>query len=240
MSDDELEGTTVSELGDGRLTYDCGEWAGETRQLLAGMIDNAGIAQAWQGPTLTIREEDEESVDRLIDEVLGTAKVALPPEGERVTFDTAEWSVAMQTSVATALAEDDLAYEWDEQGNLAVLATDEEAVSLVLGEITETDDDTISSDDGVALQELLGDVFTSSSKLVKKPRDAAALVTMAGSAELLEHLALPFGFEPHQWKVVVGAVTDLHTVIDVDADSIIDDQVRQAATLVRDTVRAYV
>lgn len=227
MSDDSAE-----------LSYDCGEWAGETRRLFAGMLDSAGIAQAWQGPTLTIREADESKVDALIEEVLATASRALPPDSDKVVFDTTEWSVALQTDVATALAEDDLAYEWDEQGNLTVLAADEEAVSLVLDEVVADDDDLISSDDGVALHDLLGIVFTTSSKLVKRPRDAASIVSVVESAELLERLAVPFGFDAHQWKVLVESVTDLVTVIDVD--KVPDEEISQAATLTRDTVRTYV
>lgn len=222
----------------GEVVYDCSAWAGETRRLLAGMLDNAQIDQAWQGASLTVRVADEERVDEIIDELLETTtQVALPDDAETVVFATAGWSVAMQTALVTALAEDDIAYEWDEQGDLRVLAQDDEAVALLLDEIAEEDHDLVSSDDGVALQSLLGEVFGSASKLVKRPRDAASLVRIAEAAELMGSLAIPFGFERAQWAALVQTVGQLAEVIDSDAP---DDAVSQSALATRNAVRPFV
>ena len=71
--------TVETELADGQLAYDCAAWAGESRGLLTSLLTTAGIAHAWQGTMLTVREEDEEAVDELIDDVLARRTTGAGP-----------------------------------------------------------------------------------------------------------------------------------------------------------------
>ncbi len=259
LEDDDVDvdvvGGTDVEIEDGQLAYECNAWAAESRDLLDSLLTTKGIAHVWQGTTVTVREEDEAAVDDLIDEVLASAGPSLDPAAPKAVYAVGAWPVALQTQLVDALAVDDIAYEWDEQGDLVVLESDEDAVSAVIDELPELDDEGVSSDDGVALHELFDSVFMAAGRLAKRPSDAAATVDVVEGADLLAQVALPFGFEPAQWRTLVGAVTALREAIsptgardDGDADSdpapaagpAGDDEIAELAATARDTVRQYI
>ena len=259
LDDDDIDvdvvGDTDVEIDDGQLAYECNAWAAESRDLLDSLLTTKGIAHVWQGTTVTVREEDEDAVDDLIDEVLASARPSLDPAAPKAVYAVGAWPVALQTQLIDALAVDDIAYEWDEQGDLVVLESDEDAVSAVIDELPELDDEGVSSDDGVALHELFDSVFLAAGRLAKRPSDAAATVDVVDAADLLAQVALPFGFEPAQWRTLVGAVTALREAISPtgagggDADDgepapaaapAGDDEIAELAATARDTVRQYI
>ncbi len=248
---DEVPETIETDLGEGQLAYDCTAWAGETRAMLTSLLAAAEVAHAWQGTTLTVHEADEVAVDDLIDEVLAAATPALDPDSPKVVYEVGQWPVALQTELAEGLTASDVPYERDERGDLVVRAEDEETVAAVLDDLPEPDEAEVSADDGVALHELFDSVFMATSRLVKHPNDPAATVTLVDTADLLAQVALPFGFEPAQWRRLVGAVSDLAQVIDPQsADDDADDEdmapdtedaeISQQALIVRDQIRQYI
>ncbi len=211
--------TIETELEQGQLAYDCAAWAGESRGLLASLLTTAGIAHAWQGTTLTVRDEDEEAVDGLIDEVLAAARPALDPDAPKLVYEVGEWPVSLQTELADALTAADVPYEWDERGDLVVREQDEDAVAAVLDELPEPDDDEISADDGVAVHELFDSLFMASDRLARHPADPAATVSVVDDAEVISRVALPFGFESAQWRRLVAEVAALRAAVSGEAVS---------------------
>ncbi len=247
--------TIETELEQGQLAYDCAAWAGESRGLLASLLNTAGIAHAWQGTTLTVRDEDEEAVDGLIDEVLAAARPALDPDAPKLVYEVGEWPVSLQTELADALTAADVPYEWDERGDLVVREADEDAVAAVLDELPEPDDDEISADDGVAVHELFDSLFMAADRLARHPADASATVSVVDDAEVISRVALPFGFESAQWRRLVAEVAALRaavsgepvpsldddTEIDRDEGAEADDEtIRSLAVGLRDHLRQYV
>lgn len=248
---------------DGQLAYDCAGWAGETRGLLKSLLVTNEIPHVWQGTTLTVRESDEARVDELIDEVSGTARPALDPSEPKVVYEVGAWPASLQSLLAESLTHADLPYEWDEHGDLVVLEADEEAVSLVMEDLPDPDESTIASDDGVAVHELLDAVFMSTDRLARNGADAAGTVALADAAEVIERLALPFGFEPGEWRAFVARVTELRDALtggpmiggavaddDVasagdggdgaEAERLDDDQIAELARSIHRQVRQYV
>jgi hypothetical protein len=229
---------------DGHLAYDCAAWAGETRSLLKSLLVSNDVPHVWQGTTVTVRDEDEEVVDRLIDDVAGSARAALDPDEPKVVYEVADWPAGLQTQLAEALTLSDIAYEWDERGDLVVLEADEEQVGLVFAELPDPEESVISSDDGVAVHELLDSVFLSADRLARKGDDAAGTVGLVDAAEVVEQLALPFGFEPAQWRTFVTLVQQLRDAISGEAAGDegppSDEDISTIARSLRDLVRQYV
>ena len=64
------------------------------------------------------------------------------------------------------------------------------------------------------MHELLDSVFMAASRLVKHPADPAATVSMVDDAELIARVALPFGFEPEQWRGLVAEVDALRAALE--------------------------
>lgn len=246
--DVDVVGDTDIEIEDGQLAYECNAWSAESRELLASLLTTKSIRHAWQGTTVTVRDEDEDAVDELIDEVLASATPSLDPNEPKAVYSVGAWPVALQTQLVDALAVDDIAYEWDENGDLVVLESDEDAVSAVIDELPDIDEEGVSSDDGIALHELFDSVFMAAGKLAKHPTDANATVNVVDAADLLAQVALPFGFEPAQWRSLVASVAALrqaiaptHTDSDTADDAPVgDDAIAELAATARDTVRQYI
>ncbi len=239
------------EVEAGQLAYDCAAWAGESRRMLSALMDSGAIPHAWQGTTLTIHEEDEERVDDLVDEVLAAARPALDPDAPRIVYEVGEWPVALQTQLGDGLTAADIVYEWDHNGDLVVLEADEEQVAVVLDELPDPDESQVSSDDGVAVHELFDRVFMAADRLVRNGADASGTVGVADTAAVLEQLALPFGFEPADWRRLVGEVQRLRSMLDPesvgtlgeDDDSSIDAtdaEIAEQARRVRELLRHYI
>jgi len=245
---DERGGVDEVELGEGQLAYDCAAWATESRRMLASLLDSAALAHAWQGTTLTVHEADEDAVDALVDEVLAAAGPALDPAAPKVAYEVGAWPVGLQTELTDALTTADVAYEWDERGDLVVLEEDEEAVSLVMDELPDPEESGMGSDDGVAVHDLLDRVFMSSDRLVRNGGDAQGTVGLVESSDVLEQLSPPFGFETGEWRALVETVRGLRDLIAPPAGEdgpgggvqVSDDEIAEQARTVRELIRRYV
>jgi len=234
-------GTTIERTDDG-LTYDCTEWSGESRSLLDELLSSSGIRHAWQGTVLGVAPDDEARVDAIIEEVLASATAALDPARDKVVYEVGTWSAAMQSSLAESLTVADISYEWDEAGDLVVYADDEDEVEEIFDQLPDPEDPELSPDDGVIVQDLLSALFVAAGDLAKKPRDASAVVSAADVTDRLERLSLPFGFEPATWRNLVALATNLHdALVETDEEHRLDDdELREQARALRDTLRRYV
>jgi|GEM_PF-847467 len=247
------------QVEDGQVAYECSTWAGESRGLLGSLLVSAGIHHAWQGTTVTVHESDEESVDALIDDVLASARPALDPAAPKLVFEVASWPVALQTELVDQLTEAQIPYEWDMQGDLMVRESDEDEVEAVLELLPDPEEEAdlqsgeVSSDDGVAVHQLLDRLFMSASKLAKRPTDAVATVAIVQDTSLLQQLAVPFGFEPPQWQRLVAAAQGLSHALEPVTDPndsaadesaaeelVTDEQVAELAGVLTQQVRLYV
>jgi hypothetical protein len=206
-------GGSAEGVADGQLAYDCAAWAGESRGMLASLLNSAGITHVWQGTTVTVREDDEDAVDRLVDEVLASAGPALEPGTARLVYEVGDWPVSLLTELADALAVADVPYEWDEQGDLVVREDDEDVVAAIFDELPEPDEAGISADDGVAVHGLLDSLFLAAGRLAKHPADPSATVSLVDDAEVISQVAVPFGFDGPQWRRLVDGVEALRAAI---------------------------
>jgi hypothetical protein len=231
------------ELEDGQLAYECAAWAGESRGLLESLLNSRQIPHAWQGTTVTVREEDEDVVDDLIDDVLASARPALDPAAPKLVYEVGVWPVALQTELVDQLTAADVPYEWDEQGDLVVRESDEAEVEAVLELLPDPDAGGVSSDDGVAVHEVLDQLFMASDRLSRHATDASATVEVVEVVARLEQLALPFGFEPAQWRRLVETAQLVRDAIQPgadDAEPVSDAQISTRAGEARDMVRQYI
>lgn len=230
---------------DGQVAYDCAAWAGESRGLLTGLLSTHGVPHAWQGTTLNVREEDEAVVDGLIDDVMASARPALDPAEEKLVYEVGTWPASLQTALADGLTAGDLPYEWDERGDLVVYAADEEAVEAVLEELPDPEEveGAEDADDGIAFHEVLDRLFVAADRLSRRPTDAGAVVEVDEAVARLESMALPFGFEPAQWRSLVQLAARLRGALAAgsgDTEALGDDDLADLAGRVRDTVQRYV
>lgn len=228
-----------AESGDGRITYDATPWAAETRTMLTSLLEAEGVAHAWQGTEVTVHEDDEDVVDRIITEVLAAAAPALDPGAPKVVYEVSGWSAALQTELVDALTDASVPFEWNVDGDLVVHADDEERVEELLDALP--DDEEGGVDDGLMVHEVLDRLFVAADRLGRKPSDARATVDAVESAADLGRMALPFGFDAPAWERLVGQAAGLAAALDGGSGEPADDgAVAALAGALRALVAQYV
>lgn len=221
---------------DGHAVYDLSEWSSQSRRLLATLLGSTSVVHSWLGTVLEVPAAELERTEELIAEVRATEEVGLDPEAPKLVYEVGGWSPALQSMLADALGDADIAYEWDASGDLVVYEEDEAAVEAIFDGLPDDDE---SADDGIAAQDLLTALFVAVSDLARRPRDAGAVVGAAAATERLSGLGVPFGFDRRTWEALVGAAESLRSLLDSDR-SVSDDEVAEAAAALRDRVRQYV
>ncbi|MFM7064591.1 MAG: hypothetical protein ACKO04_14045 [Actinomycetes bacterium] len=206
---------TVSVAGtaDGRITYDATPWAAESRTMFTSLLEAEGVAHVWQGTEVTVHESDEDVVDRLVAEVLAAAAPALDPAAPKVVYGVAGWSAALQTELVDALTDASVPFEWNVEGDLVVLAADEEQVEALLDALPD-DEDGGGDDDGLLLHETLDRLFVAADRLARRPNDARATVEAVEGSAALSAMSIPFGFDAPAWERLVGQAAALASALD--------------------------
>jgi hypothetical protein len=242
VDDEELEaGEALVIEDDDHITYDVSEWAGASRTMLDALLVGDDIPHFWQGTELYVKNEYERRVDELIDEVLDSATPALEADRDKVVYEVASWSAALQSGLAESLGVADIAYEWSESGDLLVYAEDEERVDSILDSMPDPEDEELSDADGLAVQDVLSKLFLATGTLRRSPTDSDAVIDAVDAANRLEHLSVPFGFEPPVWRGIVDEALALRELLDGNGDSAVsDDAVKEKASDIRAQLRHYV
>ena len=251
---DAADGEDVGDPGDDQVTYEMGEWSAEARVMLEQLLAGASIARVWEGTDLVIRSVDEAAVDDLVEEVRSTDEPMLDPDAEKVVYEVNDWTTEQLVTLTDGLMERGIGYQFDVEGDLVVLATDEAGVEALLdviefGPAPEVDpdslddpdgalDDTDDPDDGLVTAEILSELFVACDKLQKNARDADAVLGVVATADKLAGRALPFGYEPPVWEGMVGAAAALRD--DLEGDEATDDDLEAKARALRDRLREYV
>jgi hypothetical protein len=230
------------ERSDDHLTYDCSDWAGESRALLDAMLSSADIRHTWLGTVLEVPIEEEDRVDAVIDEVMAAAVASLDAGRDKVVYEVATWSSALQQSLAQSLVVAEIAYEWDEHGDLVVYADDEERVEEIFDGLPDPDDPDLIGDDGIEVQDQLSRLFVAAGHLAKRPNDSDSVVAAADVADRIEQISVPFGFEPAVWRNLVTQAAELRdALVEEDPDAQLDDdELMEKASTLRTFLRQYV
>jgi hypothetical protein len=230
------------ERSEDHLTYDCSDWAGESRALLDAMLSSADIRHTWLGTVLEVPVEEEDAVDAVIDEVMAAAQAGLDPERDKVVYEVGTWSSALQQSLAESLSVAEIAYEWDERGDLVVYADDEERVEEIFDALPDPDDPDLVGDDGIEVQDQLSRLFVAAGHLAKRPTDADSVVAAAEVADRIEQISVPFGFEPAVWRNLVTQAVELRDALtETDPEAQLDDEeLMERSSTLRNFLRQYV
>lgn len=241
--DDDVEPVEVEATEfDDHVDYEIADWSGQSRALLDSMLGSEGIEHIWQGTTLSVRVEDESATDALIEIVTQTASQGLDADRARVVYEVGAWSAAMQTSLAEALGIAEVAFEWDENGDLVVYEDDEEQVEEILDAMPDPDDPDAVDADGVDVQDVLSKLWEATGTLAKRPTDSDAVLAAIDGADRIEHIALPFGFEAAVWRDIVGKTLALRAALDSENedDQLSDDDLQEGCAQLHRQLRTYV
>jgi hypothetical protein len=257
----------VDENKKGQTTYELHEWAVESRVMLESLLAGQSVPHAWEGTDLQVPAALEAKVDSLIDQVEITTEPNLDPDAPKVAYELADWDDEQQTELIQALNAKGIPYDFDIDGSLVVLESDDPVVEAVFDELTEDEDDDGAGDDGEAAaepaaaadtaegeddgdeadddggeeldaQSVMSDLFVAADRLRKKAADHQGVLGLVDRANDAERMRLPFGFNRHDWDQIVEQATSLRDVIEDDDSS--DDDIKARAQVLRGTLRSYV
>ncbi|MCB1002615.1 MAG: hypothetical protein KDB35_00355 [Acidimicrobiales bacterium] len=251
VSDDAVPDDAVPEDGapgddleaeDDEVEYELDDWPRESRLLLDGLLTNEGIAHVWEGGTLVVGAADEDTADEIIDGIEVVTAPALPADAEKVAYEVGDWTDEQRSALADRLGVAGIPYEWDDQGDVVVLEADEGRVDEVFDEL-DLDGDVLDASfaddaDGLAAQQVLGDLFVASDRLMHDARDSEGVLTFVDAAARAGALALPFGFERGVWDEIVARARALADDFENDVDD--DDLIVERAAGLRTLLRNYV
>lgn len=239
--------TTMDQLaqdGEDHLAYELHAWNGGARRAVELALHRERLLHAWHGPTLMVRESDEERVDELIDvideEMVTSMAGAATADGDRVGFDLGARSEALHTKVADRLAEDEIDFELMENGFLLVDGQHEEAVAALIEEMQAElrSAHTFGPGvEGVEAHVVVEAIFVAADVLRRNPRDIRQQRHLLDNGELAHQLALPFGYEAPMWQSVLDHLTSLAEGIEDDND---DDRIEADARALRNLLLQYV
>lgn len=236
--DDDPEGGEGA--AEGYVAYELNEWAREARVMLQQLLVSSELPHAWEGTDLVAPAVFESKVDALIEQVEAVSLPALDPDADKVLYELSDWSDHEFLQVADALTGAGIAYEFDAEGNLLVLADDEEAAEEVLDSIEFPD--ALAADAGPAgevdAQEVLTGLFIASDRLKRSARDHEGVLGLVAAAITIDTMVLPFGFEPRAWHVIGERSAALRAAIEGETAS--DEEIEEQAAELRDLLRELV
>ena len=125
----------------GQTTYELHEWAVESRVMLESLLTGQGLPHAWEGTDLQVPAALESKVDVLIEQVEVTTEPNLDPDAPKVAYELADWDDEQQTVLIQSLDAKGIPYDFDVDGSLVVLESDDPVVEAVFDELTETEGD---------------------------------------------------------------------------------------------------
>jgi len=191
-----------------QLAYELHEWAGESRRILDQLLTGGGIAHAWQGATLVVRVADEEAVDLAVAEAADAGGPALDPDAEKLAYEMGGWAADEQSGFSELLGRLGVPHEFDAEGDLLVLATDEESVESALDAFQAGADDRPELE-GLDANKLLSDMFVACDRLRKDPRDLMGIEQLIRLVPVLAGHRPPFGIDGRMWNALGERATGL-------------------------------
>ncbi len=212
--------------------------------MLEQLASGAGVAHVWEGATMVVAAADEDRVDELVEQVEMTDEVALDPLAEKTVYEVSDWSMDQLSVLLAALGEAGIPHEFDIEGDLAVLADDEERVESLLDTLefaapeSAIDAGEGDPDDGIETAEILSDLFVACDRLQNDATDHAGVLGGVDAVNRLEGRPLPFGFGPALWKDIVAQAVALRS--DIEDDSVPDLDLMDHARDLRTLLRQYV
>jgi hypothetical protein len=242
--DDEPEGEDSE--ASGYLVYELNEWSRESRSMVQQLLEGDEVPFVWEGTNLVVPAPFEARADEAIEQVEATALPPLDPEADKLLYELGEWSDDEVSQLVEVLAAGDVPYDFDVDGNLVVLADDEQQVEQLLDAVEfpdalaadDGDDEDEGGDAGPAAHDVMSDLFVAADRLRHNAHDHEGVLGLVDAATAIETVRLPYGFEPTVWKRVVEGAASLRMAL--EADDTDDDAIEAEADEYRTLLREFV
>ncbi len=210
-----------------QMIYELHEWAFESRRMLDQILTGDGVEHAWQGAELIIRDADEARVDAVIEAVERTTLPSLDEDAPKEVYEMAGWEAEQQSDLSAKLGLAGIPHEFNQEGDLVVLVSDEEATEAVFDEVLDEIDSSGEDESDLELLEgldanlLMSSVFDAASRIAKDARDYRGVLELTEHGGRMRQCKRPFGFDKATWRGITDLVATIQDEIEVDGDDVL-------------------
>ncbi|WP_419846259.1 hypothetical protein [Candidatus Poriferisocius sp.] len=227
---------------DEQFAYEFHEWAYDARNGLEAELRALGLEHAWLGPTLIVREADEQEVDQAVEGVLRAQLPAFDKSLPAVVYELGDYDDDQKADVLSELLSEGIAHEVDYAGNLVVGEADEEVVDALFDRMINAAAQRQFGPGlpGVEPYQVLEALFFSSDRLRRNTSDTKAVEDFAVAHDQVVQLSLPWGYDAEFWRAMLEASDGLREALVAGPDPTEGDApAQQAATALRDLLRRF-
>lgn len=160
---------------------------------------------------------------------------------ERIVYEVGGSPRGYLEGLELCLGENGVEHFFDLNGDLVVYADDEKLVEELFESLPDADEVDDDDPDDLAAVVQMTAMWHAVGTLQENPDDADAVLAAAKTADALEKLKLPFGFEKPNWERIVAMSARLRDQLESnDDDAWDDDQIIEAAGDIRAKLQNYV
>ena len=185
------------------------------------------------------------------------------PEDPLTAFELSEWPEALRAELMERLVQARVPHILDTEGDtdhdaaegdtdaadpdaepgevcdLLVREADEERVELVIDDLLAREEEADFEEmDGLAVNNLLSDLFVACDRLRRDPRDVDGVRGLVANARRVAAVRTPFGFSTPNWRSLREAAGDLLAMVEgEDSD---EDDLRELAHRMSDSLRMLI
>lgn len=224
-----LDGAQLEEV-----VFQLEDWGDDARNLLRERLEAVGVEHRWDDGELVVRPEDEQWVERLIDQVEDELSLEIDPSREQVAYDLSGWDDQARQALVDALGDEAVPHGWDGD-ELIVHELDEVRVDEIVESILDPGADVAPGEGG---HEVMSTLFVAADKLRHHPDDADGALGLAEGLRAAETSAPPYGVDPKFWEQVRAqgdALAELLAEGSPDLGAVVT-----SADELRSTLRPYV
>lgn len=238
----------VDDIGDDdgeQVVYEYDDVEAAERLRIDRVLAERGIVHAWDDTTLVVAPYDEAEVDGLLDRAEGTHDIddaLLDEDAEQLVYDLRDWDADRRGALDGLLESAGIPHAFDEDGDLVVLAGDEERVDLIVDEVEFPDQLEPAGDepDGLDAIETVGNLFVAADRLIHDPLDSEGVLAAVDASRAIEAMSVPFGFSPPVWEELNDRAGELRRLLEAETELVDDLAVIETATRLRTALRPFV
>lgn len=210
------------------VVYDVTDWPMRWVTVVDSLLTANGIDHSWheqpsadhepdhrqRHSALAVSAADEAETDTLIEQGIGEVR-SLDPSQSQARHEVGAWSEAFQSYFERQLDLAGIPFERDAHHDVLTHADDADQVMAIL---KDAPGDPGAFPDGLLVHETLSKLRDATAVLSYRPRNSKAVLQALKSADLLEQMGLPYGFDQNEWRNIVGLTLGLRSELQADSD----------------------
>ncbi|MGK2947825.1 MAG: hypothetical protein ACSLFP_04575 [Acidimicrobiales bacterium] len=218
------------------LLYELDEWSDHDRTMLRDRLETLMLPHRWEDTTLVVAPSDEAWVERVMDQV--EEDLAAGPEDdddEDVVYDLSDWDDDACMRLLDSLAAELIPYGLDDD-DLIIHGVDERRVDQLVAQAA--DPSLVPEEGPAATLELMSELFIAADRLAHDHDDHEGTRGLVAATEQAAGAGPPFGMDATWWRGVATQAGELAAL--VTGDDAEPEQVQEAASALRSTLRPYI